>query len=110
MEGLYGDEWEEHLKHEHMPREDYQVHGNLFFQIYKNSKKEKRKKKLKWVYFSGADRSDSSATQTGTLTQTRRGSIISAMKGKASSLTPFLKSGSVTGSQGGSSNFDSSRS
>ena len=34
MEGLYGDEWEEHLKHENMPREDYQVIGNFFFQIY----------------------------------------------------------------------------
>ena len=77
-------------------------------QIYKNSKEEKTK--LKWVYFSGGDRSDSSATQTGTITQTRRGSIIQAMKGKASSLTPFLKSGSVSGSHGGSSNFDSSRS
>ena len=31
MEGLYGDEWEEHLKHENMPREDYQVIGNFFF-------------------------------------------------------------------------------
>ena len=31
MEGLYGDEWEEHLKHENMPREDYQVMGNFFF-------------------------------------------------------------------------------
>ena len=42
MEGLYGDEWEEHLKHDHMPREDYQVIGNsCFFQIYKNSKEEK---------------------------------------------------------------------
>ena len=108
MEGLYGDEWEEHLKHENMPREDYQVMGNFFFKFIKIRKK--KKNKLKWVYFSGGDRSDSSATQTGTLTQTRRGSIISAMKGKASSLTPFLKSGSVSGSQGGSSNFDSSRS
>ena len=46
MEGLYGDEWEEHLKHENMPREDYQVIGNsfLFFQIYKDSKEEKQTK------------------------------------------------------------------
>ena len=43
MEGLYGDEWEEHLKHDHMPREDYQVIGNFFFffQIYKISKEKK---------------------------------------------------------------------
>ena len=49
MEGLYGDEWEEHLKHENMPREDYQVIGNFFF--FKFLTTQKRQKQTKMSLF-----------------------------------------------------------
>ena len=46
MQGLYGDEWEEHLKHENMPREDYQVMGNFFFCKFIKIQKKKKQTKM----------------------------------------------------------------
>ena len=63
MQGLYGHDWHSFLKHPNLPRENYETAGSR----------------------------RSSSNTTGTLTSTRRSELLGTMKGKASSITPFLK-------------------
>ena len=69
MQGMYGSDWHSFLKHPNLPREEFETVG-----------------------------SRRSSSNTGTLTTTRRQDILGTMKGKASSISPFLKASKSTSS------------
>ena len=61
MQGLYGNDWKNFVRHKNMPREEYQI-------------EESRR-----------------TSETSTISSQRRMNILDTMKGKSSVISPFLK-------------------